>query len=87
MKLYKIHSDMLLILMPLKRFRLNEYNHSSPILFIEANDPDDACYKAYLNLSNIVLKQDASVDVAIMLRELKNDFKIVKVELPNEKGL
>lgn len=83
MKLYKVHVDMLLILARLKKFRLKEYNQNKAILFIEAEDPDDACYKAYLNLSAIVLQQEKSVEVAIMLRELKNDFKIMKVYQPS----
>jgi hypothetical protein len=82
MKNYKVHIDMMLIIARLKAFRLKEYNHNQTIIFIEANDPDDACYKTFLRLSEIVLLQDQSVSTAIMLKELKNDFKIVKVECP-----
>lgn len=70
---------MALILSALKKFRLYEYNHEEAILFIEAHNPDEACYKAYFKLSEIVLKQNDSVETAQLLDELQNDFVIKKV--------
>ena len=45
MKIYVLHVDMTLILPRLKKFRLKEFNTANPIIFVEANDPDGACYE------------------------------------------
>lgn len=83
MKIYKLHISMMLILTALAKFRLYEYNHEEAIIFIEANNPDEACYKAFFKLSEIVLKQATTekdrIEAATLLEELHHDFLIKKV--------
>jgi hypothetical protein len=51
---------MIAVIARLKKFSLEEYNSSQPIVFIEARDPDGACYYATHRLTNILLKKDHS---------------------------
>ena len=47
----------LTLVMPrLKKYTLEDYNSSTPIIFVEAKDPDDACYKAMHKLASKILK-------------------------------
>lgn len=87
MKLFVVEVDMLNVLGRLKRFDLREFNHPYPILFIEAKDPDDACYLTSCMISEILLKQDESVETALLIKEVLNDIRIKKVNCRNEKEL
>jgi hypothetical protein len=71
-----------LVISRLKKFRLNEYNSENPILFIQANDPDDACNKAICNLATIIFKQDNSIETIKFVRDLFYDIRIEKVYVP-----
>jgi hypothetical protein len=70
---------MTLVMPSLKRFKLKEYNSNFPIVFVEANSPDDACFKAIYSLVSILLKQDDSVHIRILCRQIKHDIRIIKV--------
>ena len=59
MKIYKVFMDLELVISRLRKFRLKEYNSSFPIVFVDAKDPDDACYTAIYNLGSSVLSQDS----------------------------
>lgn len=87
MKIYVVTLDMSLVLTRLKRFNLHEFNHKFPKVFIEAQDPDDACYKAMCKLSEIMLQQQSSVDTAVLIRSVQHDIRIVKATCKDEKKL
>ena len=78
---------MSLVISRLKKFRIDDYNHSTPIIFIEAEDPDGACYKAYYKLSSKILKEDHSIETISFCKDIMNDLRIIKIELANEKKL
>jgi hypothetical protein len=78
---------MLLVLTRLKGFNLQEFNDIEPIIFIEANDPDDACYKMVCRLSEILLKQDESVETAMLIRDALHDIRIIKAYCKDETKL
>ena len=80
MKIYKVHMVLTLVISRLKKYDLEDYNSASPIIFVEANDPDDACYKAMHKLAQTIIKQDKNA-VKIMT-ELFNDIRIKKVWTP-----
>ena len=84
MKIYVLHVDMLLVLTRLKRFNLHEFNDIEPIIFIEADDPDDACYKMVCRLSEILLKQDESIETALLIREALHDVRVIEVKCKDE---
>lgn len=76
---------MTLVISRLKNFRLDDYNHKTPIIFIEAEDPDDACYKVYHKLSSKILKEDHSVETISFCKDIMNDLRVIKIEVANEK--
>lgn len=79
MKLYKVFMDLELVISRLRGFRLKEYNSSFPIVFVEAKDPDDACFRALYNLVSNILSQDSSPETSILCREIVFDIKVIKV--------
>ena len=79
MKIYKVFMDLELVISRLRNFRLKEYNSSFPIVFVDAKDPDDACYKAIYNLVSSVLSQDSSLETSLLCREIVFDIRIIKV--------
>ena len=87
MKIYVLEFDMSLVLTRLKTFKLQEFNNIRPLIFIEAKTPDDACYKGYCKLSEIILKQDESVETALLIKDIFNDIRIAKVYCKDEKRL
>lgn len=87
MKIYILEFDMILVMSRLKKFHLYEFNSTHPKIFIEAKNADEACYMAYCKLSEILLKQDESVETAILIKEIFNDIKILKVYCKDEKEL
>jgi hypothetical protein len=84
MKLYRVDLCLILVISRLKKFNLFEYNTKNPIIFVQASDPDDACYKTIHNLATIIFKQNSSAETVELFNELKHDIKIKKVIIPNE---
>ena len=82
MKTYKVFMDLTLIIYELTKFDLKQYNTSFPIVFVESDDPDGACYKALYRLIQIILRQDASMETTMLCRKLKNEIRITKVFVP-----
>ena len=71
--------DLELVISRLRKFKLKEYNSPFPIVFVDARDPDDACYKAIYNLVSTVLSQDSSLQTSILCREIVFDIRVIKV--------
>jgi hypothetical protein len=82
MKIYKVFMDLSLVLHRFKKFNLFEYQHPFPTIFVEANNPDEACHLAYHGLAAIVLKQDSSPETSTLITELFYDIVIRKVRVP-----
>jgi hypothetical protein len=82
MRVYKVFMDLSLIMTRLKRYTLAEYNTEYPIVFIEANDPDDACYKAKYNLIRKIIHQDSSSEASALCAEIMHDIKVIKAYVP-----
>ena len=74
--------DLSLVLKKLDKFKLYEYQHPFPTLFLEGSNPDEACNKAYYSLAAILLKQDDSKDTALLIKEIFNDITILTVQVP-----
>ena len=71
---------MTLVLPRLIQFKLGKYNSYFPIIFVEGQDPDEACFKATYNLLQMILTQDGSVEARLLCREIKNDIRVIKIE-------
>lgn len=73
---------MQLVVSRLKKFDLKQYNSERPIIFVEANDPDEACYRAIYNLTSIILKQDNSKETLELMKDIIHDIRVIKIGLP-----
>ena len=71
----------------LKKFKLGEFNSKFPILFVEANDPDEACYLVFCRFSELLLKQDESLETAKLIKTCEYEILITKVFCKDEKKL
>lgn len=87
MKIYVVEFDMTLVLPRMKRFNLGLFNYTFPIIFIDADNPDDACYLSYCKFSETILKQDESSETALFIKDVMNDMRIRRVYCKDEKGL
>tara|TARA_B100002019_G_scaffold107389_1_gene92208 strand:- start:2354 stop:2596 length:243 start_codon:yes stop_codon:yes gene_type:complete len=80
MKIYKVTIDISLVIPRLKHISLKEFNGNRPIVFVDAENPDDACYQCYHKFAEMILAQDKN-----MVKEIKdifNDITIVKLYTP-----
>jgi hypothetical protein len=66
----------------LAKFNLGEYNSPYPTIFVEAKDPDEACYNALYKLVEIILKQDDSKKTSELVKDLVHDIRVKKVIIP-----
>jgi hypothetical protein len=82
MKIYRLTLCLQLVISRLKKFDLKQYNSERPIIFVEANNPDEACYRAIYNLTSIILKQDDSKATIELLKEIMYDVRVIKIGLP-----
>jgi len=82
MKIYKVHMVLTLVIPRLKKYHLDDYNSSTPIIFVEASDPDDACFKAMHKLAGKILRSDHSVENLNFVKDIFNDIRIIKIEIP-----
>ncbi len=87
MKIYKVHMDLSDVIARLKQFKLQEYNHALPIIFVEAKDPDGACFKAYQKLNLKILSRDHSVETIEFAKDVLNEVRVLQIEIANEKKL
>ena len=83
-----------LVLGRLKKYKLGEYNHNEPIIFVSCSDPDEACHKAYMGLHNKItskaLKNTDLINQTTILhfsKEILEDVRVLHVGLANEEGL
>ena len=83
MKIYKVHMVLTLVMPRLKQYNLGDYNSSTPIIFVEAEDPDDACYIATHKFVSKILKKDHSVETLKFAKEIMHDVRIIKIEVPS----
>lgn len=86
--------DLTLVLGRLKKYKLNEYGCKDPIIFVPADDPDEACHEAYMGLSDKIIKQGLKEtngyhDSSILefVKDLMYDVRVIYVGVANEKKL
>ena len=87
MSIYKIYMDLTAVIARLKKYDLGVFNSTAPIIMVDADDPDDACYKAYHKLNMKLLKKDHSVEGIEFAKDILNDIRVLKVEAASEKKL
>ena len=82
MKICKVNLDLSLVIARLKKYNLQQYNSAHPTIFVQADNPDDACHLAYYQLAEIILKQDLSSETALFVREILFDVSVKGSSVP-----
>lgn len=82
MKIYKLKLDMSLVISRFKKFKLYNYNFPYPIIFIDAHDADEACYKCMHQFCSMILKQDDTKDTVTLLKDALYDIRVTQVTEP-----
>ena len=75
--------SMVFVMGRLKKFKLGNYNYNNPIIFQTAKDPDEACHKAYMGLTEIILKQygENITEATEYMRGIMQDVRVTKIAL------
>lgn len=58
---------------------LGIFKEYSVIIDLDADNPDDACYLAYRIFCDKILEQNSKFEIKTMLKELKNEFRVVQL--------
>lgn len=58
---------------------LGIFKEYSVIVDLDADNPDDACYLAYRIFCDKILEQNSKFEIKTMLKELKNEFRVVQL--------
>ena len=82
MKLYKVYMDLALVMPRIAKFELGVYNSNRPIVFVEAHNPDDACFKALGGLLFKLMKQDKSKTHEALCRDIAFDIRVTRAHIP-----
>ena len=77
--IYKITVSTKNIIQPLNKLGVEDIDEKS-FFFVEAADPDDACYKALNKLKTKIIEQNLTDEVVDYLEdELHNDTKVISL--------
>lgn len=79
MRNYRIMLDISNVFSRIKHLFLKSYNSPFPTIFITAKDPDDACFDALNDLIKIIMKQNTSIEMRIVCREIRRKSRIDKI--------
>jgi len=82
MKIYKVYVCLALVRSKIRHYDIKAYNCENTIMFVEASDPDDACYKAIHEIARNIINKDHSMSTLIFVKDLLYDIKVVKVISP-----
>ena len=76
---YQVVLDLSVVLPKVKhlKVKLEKFDNISPVLSVEAADPDDACYLAYKEFCDHIITQSDNSKTKDLLKELKYDFMVV----------
>ena len=68
------HFHELLILFSMREFTVPFF-----LYFIDAENPDDACFILYRRVINSILKEDDSIKTRILCRKIRRDMRVDKI--------
>jgi hypothetical protein len=58
---------------------LKTYNSPFPTIFVNADNPDDACFIVLNDLIKIIMKQNQSIEMRIICRKIAKESRIDRV--------
>lgn len=79
MRNYKINIDLTDIFRQLQEYKLKEYPMPYLTLFIEADNPDDACHELIQRIICDILKRDSSIDTRIFCRKTRKMIRFDRI--------
>lgn len=79
MRNFKISIDLIDVFRELSQFKLREYPIPYLILFIEADNPDDACHELITRIISDILKRDSSINTRIFCRKIRKQIRFDKI--------
>jgi hypothetical protein len=79
MRNFRLSIDLSDLYIELKSFSLREYSLPFSLIFVEANDPDDACYTVLIKLMKLLMDQDPSLKTRILCKKIKKHMRIDKI--------
>jgi hypothetical protein len=81
MRQYKVYMSLELVMGRLNKYKLYEFNSVSPVIYIMADDPDDACFKISTKLIDVILKQRKKNRTTLkFIKEILSDVRIKRIE-------
>jgi|694.fasta_scaffold00123_19 hypothetical protein len=81
MQNFKLSVDLSSIYMQIKDNLIKEYSFPFFLVFLEADNPDDACYTFTQRLLHTIVEKDNSIESRIMCRKIHRHMRIYKVIL------
>jgi len=77
---YRLSLDMADLQTELSSFKLREYNLPFTVIFVEAENPDAACYKVRKSLLKLILQQSDDISTRILCEKIKKYLRIDKID-------
>jgi hypothetical protein len=81
MKRFKIHVDISSFFKDISHYKIRKYSEPFLILFINAQNPDDAFHQIIVDIIEAILKQNNNLDTRIFCRSIKHLIRFDKVYL------
>ena len=63
----------------IKQFNIREYYQPFVVTFIQAKNPDDACYKILVDIIRKIIKKDDSINTRIFCRSIRYNIRFDKI--------
>jgi len=79
MRNYKIRLDICSVYPYIKHLKLKPFDNPFPIVFLSAQDPDDACASVINDLIDILMEQEPSINMRIIARKIRRETRIDKI--------
>lgn len=79
MRNFKISIDFSDLYLELVDLYMKEYTQPFMLVFVEAEDPDDACFKVLSRIIQIILNNGKTIENRILCRKMKYKLRIEKI--------
>jgi hypothetical protein len=79
MRTYRILLDISNVFSKIRHLFLKTYNSPFPTIFVNADNPDDACFIVFNDLIKIIMKQNQSIEMRIICRKIVKESRIDRV--------
>lgn len=79
MRNYKLHIDLVDLYEYISEFDLIEYRNFFMIVFVEAQDPDEACYLVRQRIKHSIMEKHKTIKARIACRLVNRFLRIDKI--------